>query len=277
MERIDSHHHFWFYDPKGYPWIDDRMAALQRNFLPEDFEPELRGAGVSGVISVEARPSWRETWQLLQFANDSKFIRGVVGWLPLTDADFARKLPTLTDHPKLKGVRHNLQDEADPFYMLRADFNRGLSDLKPYRLAYDILIYERHLPQTLTFVDRHPGQVFVLDHIAKPRIAAGELSPWRENLRELSLRPNVYCKLSGMITEADWKIWTEAQLRPYFDVVLKAFGPERIMFGSDWPVCLVAGSYQRWADVVASLISDLPLADQALIWAGTARKAYNLV
>jgi L-fuconolactonase len=276
MERIDSHHHFWFYDAKRYSWINDQMSVLKRNFLPEDLESEIRGSGVTGVISVEARPSWQETWQLLQFANDAKFIQGVVGWLPLTDADLARKLPTLTDHPKLKGVRHNLQDEPDPLFMLREDFNRGLSDLKPYGLVYDILIYERHLPQTLTFVDRHPGQAFVLDHIAKPRIAAGELSPWQENLQELALRQNVYCKLSGMITEADWSNWTIDQLRRYFDVVLSAFGPERILFGSDWPVCLVAGSYQRWVDIVADLIGGLPPGEQAQIWAGTARTVYKL-
>jgi L-fuconolactonase len=276
MERIDSHHHFWFYDPKEYAWIDDRMSALQRNFLPEDFEPEFQSAGICGVIPVQAHQSWRETWQLLQFANEFKFIQGIIGWLPLVDADLQRKLPTLTEHRKLKGVRYNLQDEPDPNYMLRDDFNRGLTDLQPYGLAYDILIYEHHLPQTILFVDRHPEQVFVLDHIAKPRIADGELSPWQENLRELAQRPNVYCKLSGMITEANWSNWTNDQLRPYFDVVLEAFGPERLMFGSDWPVCLLAGTYDRWIDVVATFLSPLSLDEQASVWAGTARKAYNL-
>lgn len=276
MERIDSHHHFWYYDPKGYPWIDERMGVLRRNFLPEDFEPEFKRAGVSGIVPVQAHQSWRETWQLLQFANDHKFIRGVIGWLPLMDFDFQRKLPVLTDHAKLKGIRYNLQDEPDPNFMLGPEFNRGLTDLQPYGLAYDLLIYERHLPQTIALVDRHPEQIFVLDHIGKPRIAAGELSPWQENIRELAKRPTVYCKLSGMMTEADWASWTEAQLRPYFDVVLNAFGPGRLMFGSDWPVCLLAGSYERWTEIVAGMIRDLSWEQQARIWAGTARKVYKL-
>jgi L-fuconolactonase len=276
MERIDSHQHYWFYDPKEYPWIYDTMGILKRNYLPEDFEPELRAAGVTGVVPVQAHQSWRETWQLLQFANDSRLIKGVVGWLPLTDADFERKLPVLGEHPKLKGARHNLQDEPDPNYMLRDDFNRGLSELKHFGLSYDILIFERHLQQTAVLVDRHPDQVFILDHIAKPRIVDHELSPWRENLCALAQRPNLYCKLSGMITEADWSSWTEDQLRPYFDVVLEAFGPERLMFGSDWPMCLVAGTYAGWIGVVTNFLSSLSLSEQERIWAGTAREAYKL-
>ncbi len=172
MDRIDSHHHFWFYDPNEYPWIDERMEILRRNFLPEDIEPELRRAGISGIIPVQAHQSWRETWQLLQFANDSPLIEGVIGWIPLTDPDLDRKMPTLAEHPKLKGVRHNLQDERDPNYMLSDAFNRGVAELRLYDLAYDILIFQHHLPQTIRFVDRHPEQIFVLDHIGKPRIAA---------------------------------------------------------------------------------------------------------
>lgn len=276
MERIDAHHHFWFYDPREYGWISDRMAILQRDFLPQDLEPEIRRAGVTSVISVQAQQSWRETWQLLQFANEHSFIAGVVGWLPLADPDFARKLPAMAEHPKLKGVRHVIQDEPDDDFILCPDFNRGIAELKPYHLAYDILIYERHLPQAIRFVDRHPDQIFVLDHIAKPKISAHELSPWDDNIRELSRRPNVFCKLSGMLTEADWTSWTEDDLRPYFDVVLDAFGPERLMFGSDWPVCLVAATYQRWVNVVAAAIAHLTPSEQSQIWAGAARRAYKL-
>ncbi len=276
MERIDSHHHLWFYSPKEYPWIDDRMRILQRNFLPEDFEFEIRKAGISGVVPVQAHQSWRETWQLLQFANENPFIKGVVGWLPLLDPDLDRKLPTLTEHPKLKAVRHVLQNEPAPEFMLSDGFNRGLSELKPYNLAYDILIFEQHLPQSIKLVDRHPQQRFVLDHIAKPKIAAGEMSPWRENLMELAQRPNVYCKLSGMVTEADWTSWTEEQLRPYFEVALEAFGPTRLMFGSDWPVSLVAATYVQWINTVGNFISTLTSSEQARIWGGTAREAYHL-
>jgi L-fuconolactonase len=277
MERIDAHQHFWFYDPKEYPWIYDTMGILRRNYLPEDFEPELRAAGVTGVVPVQAHQSWRETWQLLQFANDSKIIKGVVGWLPLADGHFEQKLLMLGEHPKLKGARHSLQDEPDPNYMLRDDFNRGLSELKHFGLAYDILIFERHLQQTALLVDRHPDQVFILDHIGKPRIIDKELSPWRENLRALAQRPNVYCKISGMMTEADWSSWTEDLLKPYFDVVLEAFGPERLMFGSDWPVCLLAGTYAQWCSVVENFLSTLSISEQERIWAGTAREAYHLI
>jgi L-fucono-1,5-lactonase len=276
MERIDAHHHFWFYDPKEYPWIDDRMGILKRNFLPEDFEPEVQKAGVTSVVPVQAKQSWRETWQLLQFANDRPFIAGVVGWVPLLDSDLERKLPTLLEHPKLKGVRHAIQDEPDPLFILLDDFNRGIRELEPYGIAFDLLIFERHLPQTIRFVDWHPEQVFVLDHIAKPNIAGKALSPWRENLQELARRPNVYCKLSGMVTEADWVSWTKDDLQPFFDVVLEAFGSERLMFGSDWPVCLLASSYARWADVVAELLAELSPSEQARIWAGTARRVYKL-
>jgi L-fuconolactonase len=276
MERIDSHHHFWFYDRKEYGWIDDRMGILKRNFLPEDLEPEVLKAGVTGVVPVQAKQSWRETWQLLQFANDVPFIAGVVGWLPLLDTDLERKLPTMLEHPKLKGVRHPIQDEPDPLFILRDDFNRGVRELEPYDIAYDLLIFERHLPQTIRFVDWHPNQVFVLDHIGKPDIAHGALSPWRENMRELARRPNVYCKLSGMVTEADWVAWTKDDLRPYFDVVLEAFGPARLMFGSDWPVCLLASTYERWCEVVSEFVAELSTAEQARIWGGTARRAYKL-
>lgn len=276
MERIDSHHHLWFYHPREYPWIDDRMAILRRNFLPEDIEQEIAGTGITSVIPVQAHQSWRETWQLLQFANDCSFIEGVVGWLPLTDPDFDRKLPTLAEHRKLKGVRHVVQDEPDPDFVLRDDFNRGIRELKPYGLPYDILIFERHLPRTIQFVDKHPSQTFILDHIAKPRIAAGEISPWRENIRELALRPNVYCKLSGMVTEANWNSWTEEDLKPYFEVVIEAFTPHRLMFGSDWPVCLVASTYRRWVDAVANAISGLSRQEQQRIWCTNAREAYRL-
>ena len=182
----------------------------------------------------------------------------------------------LARYKRLKAVRHVVHDEPDDFYILREDFNRGISSLKRFGLAYDILIFERHLPQTIEFVDRHPGQVFVVDHIAKPRIKDRQLEPWRKNLSELARRENVYCKLSGMVTEGDWSAWTESDLRPYVDVVLEAFGPRRIMFGSDWPVVLVASSYQRWVDTMRSMIGALSAGEQGWIMGNTAAEAYQL-
>ena len=273
---IDAHHHFWKYDPAQYSWIDDAKARLRCDFLPQHLAAEIAAAGIDGVVSVQARQTIEETRWLLELAERNDFIRGVVGWVPLISRRLADELGLLAEHAKLKAVRHVLQDEPDPDYMLRADFDNGISNLADFGLAYDILIFERHLPQAIRLVDRHPAQVFVLDHIAKPRIGEGILSPWRENMRELARRANVYCKISGMATEADWQHWSSAQLRPYCDVVLEAFGPRRLMFGSDWPVCLLACDYRRWKDVVREFIASLSAAEQACIMGQTAIEAYRL-
>ena len=276
MTKIDAHHHFWRYDPVEYSWISEDMSAIRRSFEPADLSVELKGAGLDGVVSVQARQSIEETWQLLTYADQNDFIRGVVGWVPLTSPDLNRTLATVATHPKLRAVRHVLQDEPDPLYILREDFNRGVASLHPFHLAYDILIFERHLPQTIQFVDRHPNQVFVVDHLAKPRVKDGLISPWRENLRKLAERPNVYCKISGLATEADHQHWTEDQLRPYMEVVLEAFTPRRVMFGSDWPVCLVAVRYGEWVKIVERTVGRLSAPEQERIWSGTAREAYKL-
>ncbi len=202
---IDAHHHLWNYNDRDYLWMTDAMKALRRDFLVPELERAMRGSGVQGTVAVQARQSMEETEWLLDIAARYSFILGAVGWVPLAEADIAPVLERFAQHPKLKAVRHVLHDEPDDFYMLRVDFNRGISMLRSYGLAYDILIFERHLPQTLQFVDRHPGQVFVIDHIAKPRIRDGTLSPWRERIEELAERENVYCKVSGMVTEADGK------------------------------------------------------------------------
>ena len=242
LPLIDAHHHLWIYNERDYVWISDAMKSLRRDFEVPDLERVTRESGVQGTVAVQARQTIEETEWLLDIAEHHPFILGVVGWVPLDKEDAAPLLERFAQHPRLKAVRHVLHDEPDDFYMLRADFNRGVSMLRSYGLAYDILIFERHLPQTLQFVDRHPEQVFVVDHIAKPRIRDGLFSPWREQMEELAKRENVYCKVSGMVTEADWKTWTATNLRPYFDVVLSAFGPGRLMFGSDWPVLTVAGN-----------------------------------
>jgi L-fuconolactonase len=264
--NIDAHHHFWRYNADEYGWIDEAMSAIRRDFLPVDLQPAMAAADIQGAISVQARQSLEETWWLLSLAERHPFIRGVVGWLPL--ASPALQIP---DHPMLKGVRHVVQAEL-PGFLDAPDFNRGVIRLAERALVYDLLILEHQLPETIRFVDRHPRQTFVLDHIAKPRIRRGRIEPWRTNVRELARRENVFCKLSGMVTEADYRRWTPADLEPYFDVVMEAFGPSGLMFGSDWPVCLVACEYGRWADLVRRLTG----AEQAAIRGRTAAQVYRL-
>ena len=274
--RIDAHHHFWKYDPVEYDWIDNKMSVIRRDFLPQDLRAAMDTADVDGVVSVQARQSLEETRWLLELAQQHDFIRGVVGWVPLVSPRVGEEIERFAANPKLRAVRHVLQGEADERYMLGDDFNAGIRELKPHGLAYDILIFERHLPQTIEFVDRHPEQVFVLDHIAKPGIGGNVLSPWRENIRELAKRDNVFCKISGMVTEADYRDWTVGQLRPYVQVVLEAFGPRRLMAGSDWPVCLVACGYRRWWEILESFVAELSPDERQAILGGTAVRAYGL-
>lgn len=273
--RIDAHHHFWKYDPVEYDWIDDTMHAIRRDFLPDDLRATMAEAGVGGAISVQARQTVEETRWLLELAERHDEIRGVVGWVPLVSPRVAEALDGLAPNAKLRGVRHVLQAEPDDYFP-RDDFNRGIRALKPYGLAYDILVIERQLPLAIELVDRHPQQVFVLDHIAKPRIGDDILSPWRENIRELAKRENVFCKISGMVTEADYLHWTVEQLRPYVHVVLEAFGPQRLLAGSDWPVCLVACGYRRWWEILESFFAELSPDEQREILGGTAVRAYQL-
>jgi L-fuconolactonase len=276
VERIDAHHHLWKYSREQYPWMADNMDELRRDFLVDDLSRVLRETGIHGVVTVQARQMLEETEWLLALAERNDFMQAVVGWVPLVEEGVRDQLDKLSPHTKLKAVRHVLHDEADDFYMLREDFNRGIAHLKDFNLGFDILIFARQLPQTIEFVDRHPQQVFIVDHIAKPRIKDGMLAPWRENIVELARRENVYCKLSGMVTEASWTGWTESDLQPYFEIAMEAFGPGRLMFGSDWPVILVASSYQRWLETVHHAISGLSLEEQTQILSGTAKDTYQL-
>ena len=276
MAVIDSHHHFWRYSAADYGWIPHEWSALRRDFLPDALGAEIHAAGVAGVVSVQARQSVAETTWLLDLADKHPFIRGAVGWLPLIDPAFNAHLDRFAAHPKLRALRHVLQGEPDDAYMLRADFNRGIAALTARNLAYDILILERHLPQTITFVDRHPNQMFVLDHIAKPRIRKGLLEPWAKHIRELARRPNVACKLSGLVTEADVTTWTPAQLAPYFDVVLAAFGPQRLLFCSDWPVCLAGVGYTRWKTTVEDALCGCSDDERRAIFGGNSEAIYRL-
>jgi L-fuconolactonase len=276
LMRIDAHHHFWKYDPREYEWIDASMSVIRRDFLPADLKVEIDGAGIDGVVSVQARQTLEETRWQLDLADQHDFIKGVVGWVPLAAPDVRQQLDAQRGRTKLKGVRHVVQDEPDERFLLRDDFNRGIRALADYGLVYDILIFERHLPPAIEFVDRHPNQMFVLDHLAKPRAREHVVEPWRENIRRLAERPNVYCKLSGLVTEADWQGWTEGQLSVYLGTVLEAFGPRRLMFGTDWPVCLLASSYPRWVEVVTRFCATLSADEQRRVFGETAVEAYRL-
>ncbi len=276
MGNIDAHHHLWRYRPPGPPWMADGMEGLRRDFLVDDLQATTAEVGVTGTIVVETERSIEETLWLSQVAATNDLICGVVGWVPLTSPAIVSELERVASLPKVKAVRHPIHDESDDHFVIRDDFNRGIAALKQFDLRYDILIFEKHLPQTIQFVDRHPHQVFILDHVAKPRIRDGVLSPWEENLRELGRRPNVYCKISGMVTEADWHTWSNAGLFPYIETVLEAFTPERLMFGSDWPVVTLASTYQRWIGTVRAAIAQLSATEREWILSRTAIEAYGL-
>lgn len=273
--KIDSHHHLWRYSASEYGWIDDTMGLLKRDFLPRDLVTVMRESGINGSVAVQARQTLEETHWLLDLASECDAIRGVVGWAPIADREFDGVLDELRGCTKLCGLRHILQAEPDG-YMLLPEFNAGIRMLRQYGLVYDVLVYERQLPQAIEFVDRHPEQVFVLDHIAKPLIRDGVVEPWASRLREMAKRENVWCKVSGLVTEADWKLWTPESLKPYLDTVVEAFGPRRLLAGSDWPVCLVASSYSRWFDVLNDYFAEFSVAEREAIFGETARQVYKL-
>lgn len=274
--KIDSHQHFWNYDPVEYSWIGDHMAKLRRDFGPEDLLVETAKAGIDAVISVQASQTLRETEFLNEYAAGNDFIKGVVGWVPFAEPNVEAHIERFAAEPKMVGMRHVVQDEPDDAFILGAAFNEGISKLRHHGLIYDILIYERQLGPSIEFVDRHPNQVFVLDHIAKPRIGDGAVEPWKSQIFELAQRENVYCKISGVATEADWADWSEAQLLPYLETALEAFGPSRLMFGSDWPVALLAIDYAQWVGIVETFASTLSEPEQTRLWSGTAAEAYSL-
>lgn len=273
---IDAHQHFWRYDPVEYDWIDEPLAALRRDFLPDDLEPHLRAAGIDGTIAVQARQTVEETRWLLDLAAAHPLIRGVVGWLPLADPSVERQLEAWSAHARLKGVRHVVQAEPDPAFLDGAAFNAGVRAVAARGLAYDLLIYAHQLPAALRFADRHPALCLVLDHIAKPRIEGAPPPEWRRQLRELARRPHVTCKFSGVVTEVIGFRWEAAQLRPYFEEVVEAFGPARLMFGSDWPVCLVASGYADWHGFVADCAAGLSADERSALFGGTAARVYRL-
>jgi len=248
--HIDAHQHFWIYDRREYDWIDDSMAALRRDFLPADLKPELERNGFQGCVAVQARQTLEETRWLLELAERAPFILGVVGWVDLRSPRVRFELESFAGKSKLVGVRHIVQSEPDERFLLQPDFLRGIALLEEFDLAYDILIYARHLPVAAEFVARFPRQRFVLDHMAKPPIKGGALDAWARGIQGLAAFPNVYCKVSGQVTEADWQAWKPKDMQPYLDVAFECFGASRLMIGSDWPVCTVAAPYARVMTVV---------------------------
>jgi L-fuconolactonase len=273
--KLDAHHYFWRYTPEDFGWITAAMAPLRRHFSPADFAPLLQSVKLDGTVAVQARAAVAETDWLLELAAQHAFIRGVVGWVPLHDPKVDQLLEVLADNRRFKGVRHGLQDEPSVFMESKA-FNAGLEAVAARGLAYDLLVFARQLPAVIELVDRHPRLRFVVDHIAKPIIAGPPPAEWRRDLAELARRPHVCCKFSGLVTEVRGPAWTPELLWPYFDVVLDAFGADRLMFGSDWPVCLVAADYKRWFRFVESCVEDLDPAERDRILGGTAAEFYRL-
>jgi L-fuconolactonase len=263
--RLDAHQHFWRYSPTEHTWMTDKMGALKHDFLPTDLEPLLKSIHFDGCIAVQARQSLAETEWLLALAEGHPFITGVVGWVDLQSETLSEQLRRFSRHPKLAGVRHVLHDEPDDHFMLGPQFRRGIAQLREFGLTYDLLLFPKHLPVAAQLVEEFPQQPFVVDHIAKPGIDAGVISPWQEDLRRLAKFPNVFCKLSGMVTEARWKQWRPGDFQRYLDVVVEAFGASRLMIGSDWPVCILAGDYAAVMHIVIDYVKQFPPHTQAAI------------
>lgn len=273
---IDAHHHLWKYNPEEYGWMDASMSLLKRDYLPEDLEKEMLAAGVDATVVVQARQNLDETRWLLELADRYAFIKGVVAWFDLRSPYLQQQLRDFVAHPKLVGARHVIHDEPDDDFMLRSDFKTGLVYLGAHGLTYDLLLFPRHIGRAIKLVNSFPRLRFVLDHLGKPMIKSGVLEPWKEEITQLAQYPNVWCKLSGMVTEADRENWTYGDLLPYMETVLEAFGPDRIMVGSDWPVCRLAGEYARVMQIVPEFIGSLDQRDQEKILFANAVKCYQL-
>jgi L-fucono-1,5-lactonase len=273
--RVDAHQHFWHYDPVAYGWIDDSMGALKRDFTPEDLKREMERADFDRSIAVQARQTLDETRWLLALADAHPFIAGVVGWVDLQSPEVDAQLEELAARPRLLGVRHVVQAEPDGFLASDA-FRRGIARLDRYGLTYDILVYARQLPEVVAFVHAFPNQRFVLDHLAKPDVKGAGIQAWRPHFEELAAFPHVWCKLSGLVTEAAWGTWTPAQLRPYIETALECFGPDRLMVGSDWPVCTLASPYTRTMAMVEDALDACSSKERASVLGGTAQHLWNL-
>ncbi|MFK7922206.1 MAG: amidohydrolase [Bacteroidia bacterium] len=274
--KIDAHQHFWQYEAEKHAWIDDDMRLIRQDFMPDDLWPRLQAQQIDGCVAVQADQSESETNFLLSLATKHDFIKGVVGWIDLRSPRLGERLDHYKGETKLVGFRHIVQSELDVNFLLREDFMRGLAELQKRDYTYDILIFPHQLGAALELTRRFPEQQFVIDHIAKPYIKDGFIDGWATLIRALGERPNVYCKLSGMLTEANWQSWTEVHLEPYLECVLKAFGPKRLLYGSDWPVCLLAGDYEAGHNVIERFIAQLSASEQAAIMGQNAIDFYQL-
>ncbi len=273
--RIDAHQHFWKFDPLRDSWIDETMQKIQRDFLPEDLLPLLQENQFSGCVAVQASQSEGETNFLVNLAAKCDFIKGVVGWVDLRGVTIEERLNYFSSHKKIKGFRHVVQGESDDF-MLRKDFQNGIAGLKQFNYTYDILIFHRQLPAAIKLVNQFPDQPFVIDHIAKPDIKSGDILSWKKGVEEITKAENVWCKISGMVTEADWKTWKTEDLKPYLDVIFENFPVDKLMFGSDWPVCNVASDYIEVVNTLEDYITQLSSKEQNKIWHENATLFYNL-
>ncbi len=274
--KIDAHQHFWKYDLVRDAWITDEMQVIRRNFLPEDFASECAANEIDASVAVQADQSEKETLFLLQLAEQNPLIAGVVGWVDLCSPRVVERLRFFSRYGKLRGFRHVAQAEPDERFLVRDSFVRGVRHLKEHGFAYDILIYPKQLPAALELVAAVPEQRFVIDHIAKPEIRKGATVDWEKHMRAIAQNPNVYCKISGLVTEADWRNWEKADFKQYLDVVFEAFGTERLMFGSDWPVCLLAASYRQVKEIVEDYLNDFSENEKNKIFGDNAVRFYEL-
>jgi L-fuconolactonase len=276
MLKIDSHQHFWQYDPVKYDWIDDSMSVIRKDFLPQDLEPVLKANGFDGCITVQSDQSEEENEFQLANAEKHSFIKGVVGWVDLQSANIEERLAWYQQFNKMKGFRHVLQGEPQRDLMLQPAFLHGISLLKKYNYTYDILIFPDQLKYIPEFVTQFPDQLFVIDHIAKPNIKKGEIAEWEKDIKAVAKFENVYCKVSGMVTEADWQDWNPADFHKYLQVITDSFGTDRIMFGSDWPVCKVAADYEQVVSIVQDYFSAFSQTKLQSIFGGNAARFYSL-
>lgn len=276
---VDAHHHFWDPAPRDYPWMTEELAAIRRRFGPEDLAPLVERAGIDRTILVQTTSSLDETREFLATAAATPFIGGVVGWVDLTDAAVADTIAELAageGGSHLVGIRHQVHDEPDPAWLLRADVGRGIAAVGAAGLVYDLLVRPRELPAALETVRAHPDVVFVIDHLGKPPIRLGELEPWLSLMRPFEELDNVACKVSGLVTEADWQRWRVDDLRPYVEGAIEIFGPDRLMSGSDWPVCLLAATYEAVLEAARSATARLSPDEQSQVFGETARRVYGL-
>lgn len=276
MLRIDSHQHFWKYDAVRDSWITDEMTVLRRDFLPDDLDPARKANGIDATIAVQADQSEDETQFLLQLAERHGSIAGVVGWIDLRSPRVEELLRLFSKFEKLRGFRHIAQSEPGDRFLVREDFVRGVAQLAQFGFTYDILIYPKQLPAALELVTRLPQQKFIIDHLAKPLIKSRTIAEWAKFMQSLANSPNACCKLSGLVTEADWRHWKKEDFRPYLDVVFDAFGPDRLLFGSDWPVCLLAASYQQVLEIVEDYVQGYPADAKEKIFGANAARFYGL-